>query len=130
MKTTLIYKQADLVIQVLAFAIPLLVCLLIGKDAMSILICLAIVQLLSCMINHIYLDQFLRQKTRVTFEILVIALLSACLTAAYITGIDGTIGRAIIWLSPLFAAWYFTISIAEVHSIRRIVHRRDDMLWS
>lgn len=129
MKTTLIYKQVDLVIQVLALAIPLLVCLLMGKDAMSILICLAIVQLLSCMINHIYLDKFLRQKTRVAFEILVIALLSVCLNVIFITGIDTTMGRVVVWLSPMFAAWYFAISIAEMREIKRIVHRRDDMLW-
>jgi|GEM_PF-3336635 len=134
MKTTLIYKQADLILQLLAILIPLAGSLFGTMHLVTVYFAAGIAQMLSYLINVVYLDKFMKNRDRVYYGCCLLFMLIATAATCFLLCFDD--GLYLIFISlffvgcPLLGLWYIGITIAEARSIKRIVHRRDDMLWS
>ena len=146
MKTTLIYKQADILMQLAALIIPAIAALLHQSNtpAEICLISLGAVQVLSCIINRRHLDPFLRSMTRTGYEVTLLLMVVATLVFGIAEVIFSLAAAAtlvaviaaeytlcfyyfLLLFSPLMALWYLTITIHEMLTLKRMAHRRDYM---
>ena len=129
MKTTLIYKQADILMQLAALIIPAIAALLHQSNtpAEICLISLGAVQVLSCIINRRHLDPFLRSMTRTGYEVTLLLMVVATLVTAIASEYILCFYYFLLLFSPLMALWYLTITIHEMLTLKRMAHRRDYM---
>ena len=133
MKTTLIYKQADLLLQLLAILIPLAVSMFGHLHLVVVYFTAGSAQVLSYMINLVYLDKFVKNRNRVYYGCCLLFFLitttATCFLLSFNDGLYLIFISLFFFASPLLELWYLVLTIAEMREIKRIVHRRDDMLW-
>ena len=126
MKTTIILKCLDPIIQLCAFFIPL-VTNMDGGGILTGWVALGAAQTISCGINRVALTKAQRSAGRKFYQaILVVILVIFCLTAMLhdISVYDNKLVAVVrllteisIAVSPILAVWYLIISVLDILSI-------------
>lgn len=124
MRNTLLIKRIDLFAQLLGLVIPIVFTLI--YDA-RYLICayLAVggVQLISCIVNWFYLNEYLRTSGRTAYEwtLGIVILVAAC--GMVIPAAIYLCLMVLLFLSPVLAVWYMVMSYNEVRKLHEYVDR-------
>ncbi len=111
--------------QLLALIIPVTTATVMGEPGQIILCYFTVggVQLLSCIINRLGLDKFMRKPGRTTCEFIWLVLwgiLGLCFVAPIVTILY--LYRLLL-VAPVFAVWYMVISYNEMSFIRAMIAR-------
>ncbi|MBC7553784.1 MAG: hypothetical protein H7257_07375 [Taibaiella sp.] len=132
MKKILLYKRADIALQLLAVSIPIVTGCLVNQASVffSIYGSLGLVQIISCVVNHLYLPAQFRhqQRHRYNLCLIIITIIVIALWLAVLLGNDYTythfVGGLIIFtcfamvvIGFVLAFWYFVITITETQYI-------------
>ncbi len=123
MKQLLLYKQLDLVAQLITIIVSIIITES-SKDHFAfiiIYIAVCLVQLVSCLLNRLFLPRRLRVQSRRFSEIFLLMIWSALLVfvTGYYNPIVMFIAGVILLPSPFFAIIYLVNSVQEVRVIRR-----------
>ena len=125
MKTLLSYKTTDLVVQAMTILFSVLYFAYDTKFD-SVFVFYFLVgsnQVISCLAN-LFLDKRLRNSTRSYYQFLLL-LLIAFFFLSVLNNVFGVIlGFCLIYLSPVFALWYFTITVQEFINIKLFAKRK------
>ena len=129
MRTTLFFKRADVVLQLTALIIPIIIGFF-GEGWVLLVTYLTVgsAQLLSCLLNRLFLDKFLRHSNRTGYEIAIVFLI---ITFGLVfnlpgvpTGLRSTFFGLLPLISPFLAVWYGYISYQELRAAFMMVDRR------
>jgi len=133
MKTTLYFKYADIILQIIALGYPIVLCVQ-EHDASKLFwayLSVGSVQYVSCFMNRMFLDGCFREDTRERYEVfLLIITIMAIISGIFITtsasnphfgeffGLIWVCLVALLFVSPFLAFWYGMITFHEIDIIR------------
>lgn len=130
MKTALLLKRIDVLVQFAALFIPILLTLVKNEPGYLLLIYLTVggVQVVSCIINKATLDPFYKSVGRQYYEIVL--LLLVIMTALDYVVADGKSGLGVIWyfcmlfIGIVMAVWYGVLTFCELDKLHMQVDRK------
>lgn len=126
MRTTLFFKRLDLILQFLALAIPVACSFWQPYYAFYAYYTVGIAQVISVLLNRLFLDNFLRHSSRIGCEIAAVLLViyfSLIYTCDNIEGLFIFL-YALLFIAPWLAAWYGIISYYETRQVSSRVDRK------
>jgi len=128
MKTTLLFKQIDMTLQIIAFVAPITIAICIADYTVlfGMYISVGAVQFTSSIINKMLLDPFLKNDTRKYYELCLAGIIAltflACIT--HVPAIGEVLLYCLLFATPFMAIWYFCFTVTEMNNIRRMVDRK------
>ena len=131
MKTTLFFKQADLLLQGLAVMGPVIFAA--GYHNIGLLAAgyftLGGVQFISCLVNKRFLDADHKARGRMYYELCLfgVALLGLLCIILPVMATGDALLYFLLFGTPLMAVWYTALSVMETRTIHRIAYRRQYM---
>lgn len=124
MKTTLLVKRIDFWTQIAALIVPLLIGVFHDHDfVLYTFFILGGVQLASLALNWLYLDEFIRDRTRTACEWIVGILLIVFAICFLIQWLMVLYLVILLFVSPILAFWHITICYLETRKINEYVDR-------
>lgn len=127
MKTTLFFKRADLLIQLVSLLLPALLSLFYGSLGYLILcpMLLGVEQPVSCLFNALFLDKFIKQSGRRLYEKALVGVIVVWLLALALNGLPaGWLFILICSISPFMAFLYISVTYREMCFIAMQVDRK------
>ena len=117
-------KRIDWIIQALTFCIPSLIALLSGNlfFLLYIPIYVGVVQVVSCLLNRVMLDDKYRSGQRLLYEQLLLAVIA--LTVLMIVFKSNVLAGIILLMAPFMALLYFFISFNEAIYVGSVARRK------
>lgn len=117
-------KRIDWIIQALTFCIPALVALLSGNlfFLLYIPIYVGVVQVVSCLLNRVMLDDKYRSDQRLLYEQLLLVVIA--LSVLMFVFKSNILAGIILLMAPFMALLYFFISVSEATYLGSVARRK------
>ena len=127
MKSLLYWKLADIILQVLALLVPVVLCITdVPFDIFYSYFSVGAAQVVSCVINKLFLDPDYRADGRRTYEITLLLVLGLFLLlwVGYlvwndIVGVYGIFAVAMLFIGPIMAIAYVLTTLTELITIKK-----------
>lgn len=125
MKTTLVWKRIDTYLQIAAIIIPCIFAI-VDQNFFELFITyftLGSVQVISCIMNATFLDSFLKDDGRRSYQRMLIVV--ACIgVVSAVTPLVMIYLFILLFVSPFMAIWYLNMSYNELQTVRAQVERK------
>lgn len=117
-------KRIDWIIQALTYCIPALVALLSGNlfFLLYIPIYVGVVQVVSCLLNRVMLDDKYRSDQRLLYEQLLLVVIA--LSVLMFVFKSNVLAGIILLMAPFMALLYFFISVSEATYLGSVARRK------
>lgn len=117
-------KRIDWIIQALTFCIPALVALLSSNlfFLLYIPIYVGVVQVVSCLLNRVMLDDKYRSDQRLLYEQLLLVVIA--LSVLMFVFKSNVLAGIILLMAPFMALLYFFISVSEATYLGSVARRK------
>lgn len=124
MRNTLLIKRIDFLAQLLGLVVPGILAIVFDPNCIAFAyLSVGAVQLISCIVNWFYLNEYLRANARTAYEWTLGMLILAALCSIAVPEIIYFGLMFLLVVSPLLAIWYMVMSYSEVRKLHEYVDR-------